>query len=158
MSNKLEHLKDYEKIADIHARRLEAAIKKTDHLFPLTAVTLTSLEDEGIAMLDMMTTRFGKLQDLIGVKIFPLILDILGEDALTFRDKLNKLEKLSIIEDAHWWMEMREVRNQVTHDYPNNQDVLSADFNKMLPFVKELIIFWQNLKGYINNLLVQSKP
>ena len=41
----------------------------------------------------MMTTRFGKLQDIIGSKIFPLILNLLEEDAVAFIDKLNKPNK-----------------------------------------------------------------
>ena len=149
---KFSFLKDYENMADIHARRLQSAINKTEDLFPLNPKSLSNLCDEDVALLDMMTTRFSKLQDLIGSKIFTLILDILGEDAPSLRDKLNKLEKLGIIEDAHWWMEMREIRNQVTHDYPDNYDILSSHFNQMLPFVDELIIFWAQLKEFINTL------
>ncbi|MFO1257725.1 MAG: hypothetical protein U1E78_04840 [Gammaproteobacteria bacterium] len=149
---KYQHLKDYEKVADIHARRLSAAVNKTQFLFPFTPESLSLLQDEQVALLDMMTTRFGKLQDIIGVKIFPIILDILGENAPSFRDKLNSLEKLGVIDDAQWWMEMREIRNQITHDYPENYNVLSADFNKMLPFVQGLIVFWEKLKIYIGTL------
>jgi uncharacterized protein with HEPN domain len=145
-------LKDYEKIADIHASRMQAAVQKTQNLFPFTPTSMSVLKDEEVALLDMMTTRFSKLQDLIGAKIFPLILDILGENAPSFRDKLNKLEKLEIIDDAHWWMQMREIRNLVTHDYPDNYDLLSAHFNQMLPFVQKLYVFWEKLKEYIATL------
>lgn len=151
---KIDFLKDYEKIADIHSRRLSAAIQKTEKFFPIDPLKLSILKDDEVAFLDMMTTRFSKLQDFIGGKIFPLILDILGENALSFRDKLNVLEKLRIIDDASWWMKMREIRNQITHDYPDNYDILAKHFNQMRPFIEKLLIFWVNLKKYINQLPV----
>ena len=143
-------LLDYTKIADIHANRLNIAILKTAKLFPINAVSLSELNNEDLAFLDMITTRFGKLQDIIGSTIFPLILDILGEnDVLSFRDKLNRLEKLNIIHNAAWWMNLREIRNQITHDYPDNYDVLSMNFNKLIPVVKQLLVIWEDLKKYI---------
>lgn len=149
---KITFLQDYEKIADIHAQRLQAAVKKTTNLFPFTPQSLSLATDDEVALLDMMTTRFCKLQDLIGAKIFPLILDLHGENAISFRDRLNVLEKLGVIDNAHWWMEMREIRNQVTHDYPDNYDLLSTHFNQMQPFIHKLITFWENLKQYIKTL------
>lgn len=149
---KITFLRDYEKIADIHAQRLKAAIKKTVNLFPFTPQSLSLASDDEVALLDMMTTRFSKLQDLIATKIFPLILDIHGENAISFRDRLNVLEKLRVIDDADWWMQMREIRNQITYDYPDNYDLLATHFNQMLPFVHKLITFWESLKQYIKTL------
>lgn len=152
-SKKIDFLLNYRKIADIHAARLNNAILKTAELFPLTANSLSMLTDEQLAFLDMITTRFGKLQDLIGVKIFPLILELLGEnDVLSFRDKLNRLEKLHIIDNANWWMNLRETRNQITHNYPDDYDLIANDFNLLLPIAKELLIFWNKLKEYLLNL------
>jgi hypothetical protein len=150
INKKKAFLLDYTKITDIHANRLNIAILKTAKLFPINAVALNELNNEELAFLDMVTTRFGKLQDIIGSKIFPLILDLLGEnDALSFRDKLNRLEKLNIINDASWWMNLREIRNQITHDYPDNYELLSMNFNKLIPFAKKLLIIWEDLKKYI---------
>ena len=141
---------DYTKITDIHANRLNIAILKTAKLFSINAVAFNELNNEEFAFLDMVTTRFGKLQDIIGSKIFPLILDLLGEnDALSFRDKLNRLEKLNIINNASWWMNLREIINQITLDYPDNYELLSMNFNKLIPFAKKLLILWEGLKKYI---------
>lgn len=149
-------LEDYLKIADIHADRLKSGLKKVKTLFPLTPTVFAQLTDENVAFLDMITTRFGKLQDIIGAKIFPLILEILGEDALSYIDKLNKLEKLGIIEDAQWWMKAREIRNQITHDYPDDYGLLSTHFNQMIPVVNDLLNFWSNLKLYIDSTKLRS--
>ncbi len=149
---KMDFLKDYEKIADIHAKRLNASIQKTSHIFPLKASLFPTLKEDDIAFLDMMTTRFGKLQDILGAKIFSLILDILGETAITFRDKLNTLEKLKVLEDASWWMELREIRNQLTHDYPDDYDSLAKHLNDLVPNAKKLLDFWETLKKYMHQL------
>lgn len=149
---KMDFLKDYEKIADIHAKRLSDAIQKTVHLFPLKVSLFPTMKVDDVAFLDMITTRFGKLQDIIGAKIFSLILDILGENAVSFRDKLNTLEKLNILEDASWWMDLREIRNQLTRDYPDDYDSLVKHLNDLIPHAKNLLTFWESLKRYIHDL------
>src|SRR3990167_10517994 len=80
-------LSDYLKIADIHAIRLHGALIQTTQWLPLTVDRLSNLPLDQIAFLDMLTMRFGKLQDIIGAKIFGLLLDILGEDAASLIDK-----------------------------------------------------------------------
>ena len=89
-------LSDYIKVADIHAIRLEGSLTEASNLMPLSAEILANLPLGKIAFLDMLTMRFGKLQDVIGAKIFPLILNILGEDAAALIDKLNVLEGVDV--------------------------------------------------------------
>lgn len=95
----------------------------------------------------MATTRFGKLQDVMGAKIFPLILEILEEDgAISFRDKLNRLEKLGFIDNANWWSDLRNIRNELTQEYPDNYSLLADSLNRFLPLAEELLAFWQKLQ------------
>jgi len=101
---------------------------------------------------DMLTTRFGKLQDIIGSKIFPLILNLLEEDAVAFIDKLNKLEKLGYIEDANWWIELREIRNKIAHYYPDDHDLICSHISVATIKAAGLIEFWQKLKTKIVRL------
>src|SRR5579871_907064 len=90
-------LSDYLKVAGIHATRLKGALTQAMHWMPLSVHCFAQLPLDQLAFIDMMIIRFGKLQDIIGAKIFSLILDILGEDAASLIDKLNKLEKLGYI-------------------------------------------------------------
>lgn len=83
---------------------------------------------------------------MIGSKVFPLTLDLLGEDANTLIDKLNKLEKIGYIDDANWWMDLRETRNHVTHDYPDEYSTLVKHFNKLAQQAQELLLFWSAFK------------
>lgn len=95
-------LKDYVKIADIHAHRLQIAYQEVVKVLPLTAGKLEQLSIQEFSFLDMMTNRFVQLQNTIGSRIFPLLLEILAEDAGAFIDKLHKLEKLGYLEDTKW--------------------------------------------------------
>jgi uncharacterized protein with HEPN domain len=137
---------EYSEIADIHSNRLKQAITKIKKWIPFTPSALEQFDEDKVAFLDMMTTRFGKLQDIIGARIFPLILEILGEDAPAFIDKVNRLEKLSYVPDAEWWMNLRELRNQITHDYPNNYELLAEHCNIFVQKSEELIEYWHSLK------------
>ena len=145
-------LEDYIEIADIHISRLQSGIENTKNLFPVNREILENLTENEVAFLDLMTTRFGKLQDLIAAKIFPLILNLLGENVSSVKDNLNRLEKLQYISDANWWMLIRELRNQLTHDYPNEYVILSEHLNELLVDVKKIIIEWSSLKTKIKDL------
>lgn len=85
------HLANYTKIANIHTSRLQEALTQTMAITSsLTPTKLPSLSSTQVAFLDMLSMRFSKLQYLISGKIFPITQDLLGEDAITFIDKLNK--------------------------------------------------------------------
>ncbi len=153
---KKSFLKGYIDIADIHAIHLKESLQEVARLMPLTADKLSNLQPHQVAFMDMMTMRFSKLQDTIGAKIFSLILEILGEDALSFIDKLNKLEKIGYLTDVNWWMDLREIRNAITHDYPNDYIIIATHMTVLLNKVEELLNFWDHLKSKISNLLEPS--
>jgi hypothetical protein len=145
-------LSDYIKVADIHATRLKEALKASAQFLPLVPTRLATLPAQQLSFLDMMAMRFGKLQDVIGTKIFSLLLDALGEEAGAFIDKLNRLEKLGYIEHANWWMDLRETRNKVMHDYPDDYAIIISHLSLLMKHANELLLFWDTLKNKINSL------
>ncbi len=78
---------------------------------------------EKVKTLDSFIYRFIKLQDLIGQKLFRSYLDTVGElqDDMSFLDVLDKLEKLHIIGESDQWFSFRRLRNELTHEYPDNE-------------------------------------
>lgn len=40
-----------------------------------------------------------------------------GENSDTLRDLLNRMEKLDLITSVIRWLEMRDIRNRIVHDY-----------------------------------------
>lgn len=66
---------------------------------------------------------FIKIQDKIGAKLFKKILYELKEiDNLSvpMKDILNILEKLEIIDNTDDWDRLREIRNNLAHEYPSD--------------------------------------
>ena len=144
-------LADYITMADIQAKRLHQALIELKPLVPFSPEQLELSTVQQVAFLDMLTTRFGKLQDIIGAHIFSLLLELLGEEAPAFIDKLNKLEKLEYIDNANWWIELRKIRNQITHEYPDNV-LLCEHLNAFIPKTQDLLNYWSSLKEKITSL------
>ncbi len=42
---------------------------------------------------------------------------IFGESSSTLRELLNKMEKINLISSVNLWIDMRDVRNRIVHDY-----------------------------------------
>ncbi len=107
---------------------------------PFTGSKLTQLSNVDLAILDQFTTRFGKLQDLMGAKLFPAVLELTKEpvELKAFIDKLNHLEKLGAIPSADQWLFMREIRNAFSHDYPDDPELLAAVLNQAVELARQL--------------------
>lgn len=109
-----------------HARR---------HIPAPTAALLENPSDDLVAALDQFVYRFSKLQDTLGRKVLRAVLvehfREPYEDA-PFRDVLDRLEALRIVDSADRWDEYRAVRNALVHDYPESAaekaQVLSEGF------------------------------
>ena len=138
-------------IADLHADRLKKAMEHIAHLVPFQPTTVQNFSDNELSYVDMMTSRFTKLQDILGSKIFPLFLQCLQEskDGESFLDRLHKLEKLGILPSSKEWVAMRELRNHFTHEYPDNPGLMASNLNKAVESAHYLIAFWNKFKDEI---------
>lgn len=75
---------------------LTAALKSLDSVLSMTAERFGHLTDVQVHALDQFILRFTKLQDVMGNRFFPAILQYLQEqyEERPMLDKLNRLEKL----------------------------------------------------------------
>lgn len=90
---------------------------------------ILSLEtsDDRSEMLDAFVSRFGRLQDTLGDKLLPLILRASLEKTGTQLDNLFRAEKMGWLESAQSWIENRELRNRLIHEYMESpEDLLEA--------------------------------
>jgi len=85
----------------------------------------------------------------MGEKLFPSVLILLGEykSSMAFRDTLNKLERLEIIPSVAKWMEFREIRNTLTHEYPDNEDEIIEGIKLALIVYSEIKDIYDNIKN-----------
>ena len=93
--------------------------------------------------LNALIFRFSKLQDLIGVKIFRNYWDFSGFDTAqkSFFDILQEIEKEGIV-DIDSWSQLRELRNKIAHEYPEEIDEMVQSINlfiKKSSFLVEIL-------------------
>jgi len=87
-------------------------------------------DTEVVKTIDSFIYRFTKIQDKMGEKLFPAILNEFQEykPNMPLIDVLNKLEKFELIDNVDMWIDFRKLRNNLTHDYPNSGDNRSNQF------------------------------
>jgi uncharacterized protein YutE (UPF0331/DUF86 family) len=88
--------------------------------------------------------RFTKLQDEIGNNTFRFLLEFLKEEYTDkpFRDILNILERLKIIDSSDTWLSLRELRNDLAHDYPMMIDETVDKLNYLvlqMPLIENIL-------------------
>jgi len=106
----------------LHFHRANAAFDEAQQF--ADALCVAMLDDyEKVKVLDSFILRFIKIQDLMGHKLFRELLDGVGEYELSMSmlDVLDRLEKLGFIKNAERWLDYRNLRNILTHEYPDSQ-------------------------------------
>jgi hypothetical protein len=109
--------------------------------FPLSAEKLSALNGTELAVLDQFSLRFAKLQDVMGAKLFPAVLELTKEQGKlsAFMDKLNRPEKIGAISSVEHWLLLREMRNEFPHDYPDDPAIQLAILNKAYNLANDLL-------------------
>ncbi len=126
----------------IHLRRIRNAFGELSksYIFPVGIENFRELIDniQHIAFADQVIYRFSKLQDAIGAKLFKAFLLAQGENVdKPFLDILHQLEKLNIV-DVEEWFVLREIRNEIAHDYEDNEENAMNILNTIFETVDEL--------------------
>ena len=117
----------------LHAEVLDEGLVDAKPWMPLSSGT--PIEKEMLRTLDQITYRFAKLQDSMGEKILPLILELAQEPVpanATFAEKLNRLERIGAIPSAEEWKKLRVVRNALAHEYPDDPELRVSAINRFL--------------------------
>jgi hypothetical protein len=128
-----------------HLSRIHYASLQLKELFPLTVESYKDLTEANIGNIDQLVFRFTKLQDELGINTFRLLLEFMQEDNIgkPFRDILNTLERLQIIDSADTWSSLRELRNDLAHEYPMMIDETIDKLNYLilqLPLIENILI------------------
>ncbi len=78
------------------------------------------------AVLEAYLKRFSALQDYLGAKVFRGLLDIAGVSYSKMSEVITLIEKEEIIE-LDIWIEFRNIRNELEHDYPDELEEALED-------------------------------
>lgn len=106
-------------------------------------------EQEEQESFEALTSRYARTSDILTQKVFKSLFALLQENVKTIIDSANILEKLGIVENADDILNIRELRNQIAHEYVEAD--LNALFMDVLRYVPAIETVANNLKKYIDN-------
>ena len=143
-------LRDFE-VCDRHILRIKEALQGLSVEMPLTFEVYCALTSEQVRCIDQFIFRFSKLQDAMGAKIFRNLLAYWDEDIvnLPMRDVLDRLERYRIIPSVNDWVYIRELRNELSHDYPLQETDVVAVLNELFRKVNVLLDIYDKIKGAV---------
>lgn len=141
--------------SEIHLKRLNYAYANIAKFLPIAANQLDNLTEQQVAALDQYIYRFTKLQDTMGNRLFNDLLNYLAENTrnMAFIDKLNRLEQLEILPSSQEWLELRQLRNQLAHEYQDDQQQRAEVINLVFNQHSNLVTIFTGFKSYIESKL-----
>ncbi|NQY20918.1 MAG: hypothetical protein HRT40_06360 [Campylobacteraceae bacterium] len=149
MDNKEILKKRFEKL-DKHYVALKEYKHLIDNLQKETNIfdqfSFNTLKPEKRAILDAYLKRFASIQDFLGAKIFSPLLEIAGINNNKMSEVLSNIEKENIIDSLENWIELREVRNELEYDYPE-------ELQEALDDLKYCIDSFERIESYYLNSL-----
>jgi uncharacterized protein YutE (UPF0331/DUF86 family) len=74
--------------------------------------------------LEALTARFARLEDILIKRVFRAVVAVELADAERLLDVLGVTERLGLIDSTDQWIELKELRNSIVHEY--ELDDLSA--------------------------------
>ena len=118
-----------------------------------TAADMGLIDNELRRSLDQAAYRFVKLQDSLGEKVLPgvlsLTLDPLPPE-VPFAEKLQRLERLGVLDLVETWRLLREVRNALAQDYPENPALQAAAVSRLRRGMADLLSLWAGVERYFS--------
>lgn len=120
-------------------------------LLPIDLKGYSELSFEESSYIDQMVFRFSKFQDTMGEKLFPALLELLGEEvkSRSFIDRLNRIEELELLYKDEW-LQLRKDRNEVAHEYSFNQEEIVDGINLIYKDIDKIILIYDTFYAYCN--------
>jgi uncharacterized protein YutE (UPF0331/DUF86 family) len=103
-------------------------------------------EDEEIEAFETLTNRYGRTVDIIINKVFRNIDYVELEEIGSILDVINRAEKRGLVENADIIRAMKDLRNELVHEYLEEDYILK--FEEVFKWVKVLIKIYDNIIKY----------
>ena len=98
--------------------------------------------------LDAFVARFGRLQDTIAGKLIPELLRQTLETPGSTPDNLNRMEKLGLLDSVDDWLEARNLRNRLIHEYMQDPGEFVQALNRAMDLVTLLTSTFDDIAQY----------
>ena len=96
---------------------------------------------------ESLTSRFARTADILTQKILTTLFILLKEDPRSFIDRANLAEKLGIIDNSSDLQDIRELRNEIAHEY-SMRDITEI-FDEVLKYTASLKDILESTLSYI---------
>ncbi len=136
-----------------HLLRMNNAFEKIKPSLPIVPERIEHLSDDEVEHIDQFIYRFSKLQDAVGQKLFKAVLSSLGEsvDNKSVLDIFFRLEQLEIIKNYDGWEELRNIRNDIAHEYEENDRETAEKLNLLFDKRKVLEKYFNDILSYLRS-------
>ncbi|MGZ5077666.1 MAG: nucleotidyltransferase domain-containing protein [Methylobacter sp.] len=123
-----------------HLQRINEAHSDMSVFMPLTATKYENLSKDQVQAIDQYLFRFAKLQDSMGEKLFKVLVGKFEQNAdkLPFLDIIKKMEKYIDKDIVNEWQDLRNIRNQLSHEYEDDAIEMANSIN--LIYAKKEVI------------------
>ena len=151
MSGEFLRLQSLLKECEKHKKRIERSYLKMAVFMPLDGVRFENLTEDEIEHIDQYIFRFSKLQDVLGEKLFRSLLINLGEEVRnrSFIDIFNRLDMLEIVSDYDKWLTLRQIRNEVSHEYDDSAEKIALKINNIYQKKDALLKYYDGVMEYV---------
>lgn len=109
-----------------------------------------NLDEATLAQVEALTSRFARVIDLLSKRVLRALDQYEMQDPGTLLDVANRAEKRGIIPSVDWLRELKDTRNQISHDYAG--DRLAEIFKYCREKLPELRATCTRTKTYIENV------
>lgn len=149
-----ERLSFLTRVVDKEIRHLDYAAQQVFN-DALTYQTIESLDTnpELALRVEAFASRFCRLQNTLGDKLLPALLKALGEPDRALLINLDKAEKYGWLESTDQWVALRQLRNQMIHEYIENARILYDAISTAAANIDMLKRFADNLVGQVKMLM-----
>lgn len=147
LSKRLDKLEKHYVALKEYKSAINTMLKEKDIYDPFV---FNTLEVHERAILDAYLKRFSSVQDFLGAKIFSMLLEVAGINSSKMSEVLYNIEKEEIIDSLDSWIELRELRNDLEHDYPE-------ELKEALQDLKSCIDSFERLENYYLRAVAFSK-
>ena len=138
---------------EVHIKRINEAFEELEikHKFPLDIGEFEEIlmNKVSLAFADQIIYRFSKAQDSMGAKLFKTYLLYQGENVdKPFLDILDRFEKMQILNIDKWFV-LREIRNEIAHEYDNEDEKVMNILNSIYEYRSGLESILKEIKKTI---------
>lgn len=123
---------------------------------PIDRAWVEALDDhpDRAERLDAFVARFARMQDTIGDRLIPQLRKCMLEAPESALDNFNRMEKLGLLSSVTDWVEARNVRNRLIHEYMRDPEEFADALNRTGELLALLVSTYNSLCKYARDRFV----